>query len=138
MTWKRGDIEKLPLAEASVDVALLSQTLHHAADPGRAVLEAARVLRPGGRVLVLDLRAHDEEWVRARLGDRWQGFAEDALTGWLTAAGLETPRVHVGARGAGNPFVVLVASAVKPAAPAPLSLLPPRRSGARRSRLDLP
>ena len=131
--WKRGDMEKVPLPDASVDVALLSQSLHHAADPGRAVHEAARVLRPGGRVLILDLRAHGEEWVRDRLGDRWQGFADDALTSWLAAAGLETPRVSVGARGAGDPFVVLVAGAMKPAAAAPLSLLPPRRSGARRS-----
>ncbi len=132
VTWKRGDIEKVPLPDASMDVALLSQTLHHAADPGRAIHEAARVLRPGGRVLILDLRAHGEDWVRDRLGDRWQGFADDALSAWLAAAGLDTPRVNVGARGAGDPFVVLVASAVKPAAPAALSLLPPRRAGARR------
>ena len=54
--------------------ALLSQTLHHAADPARASREAARVLRPGGRVLMLDLRAHGEAWVRDKLGDRWLGL----------------------------------------------------------------
>ncbi len=133
VTWKRGDIDKVPLPDASVDVALLSQTLHHASDPGRAVHEAARVLRPGGRVLILDLRAHREDWVRDRLGDRWQGFADDALTTWLTAAGLETPRVRVGARGTGDPFVVLVASAAKPLPSSPMSLLPPRRQRARRT-----
>lgn len=132
VTWKRGDMEKVPLPNGSMDVALLSQTLHHAADPGRTIHEAARVLRPGGRVLILDLRAHGEDWVRDRLGDRWQGFADDALTSWLTGAGLELPRVNVGARGAGDPFVVLVASATKPAAAPPLSLLPPRRTRARR------
>ena len=63
--WKRGDLEKLPLADASVDVALLSQALHHAADPARALAEAARIVVPGGRVLVLDLRAHER-----RLGPR--------------------------------------------------------------------
>ncbi len=133
VTWKRGDMDKVPLPDASVDVALLSQTLHHASDPGRAIHEAARVLRPGGRVIILDLRAHREDWVRDRLGDRWQGFADDALTSWLTAAGLETPRVHVGARGAGDPFVVLVASAAKPLPSSSNSLLPPRPRRARRT-----
>ncbi|MBL8138733.1 MAG: metalloregulator ArsR/SmtB family transcription factor [Acidobacteria bacterium] len=114
ITWKRGEIERVPAADASFDVALLSQTLHHAADPGRAVHEAARVLRPGGRVLILDLRTHDESWVRHKLGDRWQGFDDETLSSWLTDAGLITPRVQVGARGAGDPFVVLVACATRP------------------------
>ena len=76
-TWKHGELEKLPIRDASVDVALLSQALHHAADPARAVPEAARILVPGGRVLVLDLREHDEAWVRERLGDRWLGFSDE-------------------------------------------------------------
>ena len=59
-----------PLNDASVDVALLSQALHHATDPAAAVAEAARVLRPGGDVVVLDLREHDQAWVRDRVGDR--------------------------------------------------------------------
>src|SRR5215471_12252902 len=63
--WKKGELEKLPMKDASVDVAMLSQALHHAADPVRAVAEAARVTTPGGRVLLLDLRSHEEEWVRA-------------------------------------------------------------------------
>ena len=65
ITWKRGELEKLPLADASVDVALLSQALHHAHDPAAALAEAARIVRPGGRVLVLDLRTHDQAWVKA-------------------------------------------------------------------------
>ena len=129
IVWKRGEIERVPVPDGSFDVALLSQTLHHAADPGRAVHEAARVLRPGGRVLILDLRTHDETWVRHKLGDRWQGFDDETLSSWLTAAGLVTPRVQVGARGAGDPFVVLVACASKPDT---LSLTPPR--SARRAR----
>ncbi len=129
IVWKRGEIERLPAADASFDVALLSQTLHHAADPGRALHEAARVLRPGGRVLILDLRTHDEPWVRHKLGDRWQGFDDQALSAWLTAAGLVAPLIQVGARGAGDPFVVLVASATKPDAllvPAPRRARQPR------------
>jgi SAM-dependent methyltransferase len=114
VTWKRGDIEALPLDEASLDVALLSQALHHAEDPSRALAEAVRVTRPGGRVLVLDLRAHEEGWVRERLGDRWLGFEDAALARLLEEAGLEGVRVGVGARLRGDPFTVLVASGSRP------------------------
>jgi SAM-dependent methyltransferase len=116
--WKRGELDKLPLRDASVDVALLSQALHHAPDPARAVAEAARILVPGGRLLVLDLRAHDEAWVRDRLGDRWLGFADDALAKLLKDAGLVDVRVAVGARRTGDPFTVIVASAAKAPRPA--------------------
>ena len=64
--WKRGELDKLPLRDASVDVALLSQALHHAPDPARALAEAARIVAAGGRVLVLDLREHGEQWVTER------------------------------------------------------------------------
>jgi SAM-dependent methyltransferase len=113
IVFKRGELEKLPLDSASADVAILSQALHHAADPGQAMAEAARVLRPGGKVLVLDLRAHSEAWVREKLGDRQLGFTEDALTGLLTDAGLSDIKVGVGSRRAGDPFTVLVASGAK-------------------------
>ncbi len=79
VTWRRGELEKLPIDDESVDVALLSQALHHAADPARAIAEAARITVPGGRVLILDLREHQEEWVRAKLGDRALGFKEEQL-----------------------------------------------------------
>jgi SAM-dependent methyltransferase len=117
ITWKRGELEKLPLPAASVDVAMLSQALHHAADPGRALAEAARVTRPGGRVLVLDLRAHDQGWVHDKLGDRWRGFDDDQLATLVRDAGFDDVRVSVGARGAGDPFTVLIASGTKPDAP---------------------
>jgi SAM-dependent methyltransferase len=112
--WKRGELERLPLRDASVDVALLSQALHHAPDPARALSEAARILVPGGRVLILDLREHDERWVRTRLGDRHLGFADEALTKLLKGAGLTDVRVGVGARRTGDPFTVIVASGAKP------------------------
>jgi len=111
--WKKGELEKLPMKDASVDVAMLSQALHHAADPVRAVAEAARVTTPGGRVLLLDLRSHEEEWVRAKLGDRRLGFADDELRRMLTIAGLANVKVAVGARKAGDPFTVLIASGTK-------------------------
>jgi SAM-dependent methyltransferase len=114
--WKRGELERLPLRDASVDVALLSQALHHAPDPARALAEAARVAVPGGRVLVLDLRQHEQQWVRNRLGDRWLGFADDALAKLLRGAGLQDIRVTVGSRRTGDPFTVIVASGRKPGA----------------------
>ena len=115
--WKRGELEKLPVRDARVDVALLSQALHHAQHPARAVAEAARITVPGGRVLVLDLRTHQEEWVRAKLGDRRLGFDDGELSRMLADAGLTDVKVGVGARKAGDPFTVLVASGVKPSAP---------------------
>jgi ArsR family transcriptional regulator len=114
ITWKRGELERLPIRDQSVDVALLSQALHHAADPARAVREAVRILVPGGRLLVLDLREHEEEWVRQRLGDRWLGFSDEKLAALLEAAGLTGVRVGVGARLTGDAFTVLVASGMKP------------------------
>ncbi|MEZ5287136.1 MAG: methyltransferase domain-containing protein [Vicinamibacterales bacterium] len=114
VTWKRGELERLPVEDASVDVALLSQALHHAADPAQAVAEAVRILREGGRVLVLDLRSHQESWVRDALGDCWQGFGDDRLEALLAGAGLTDVRVRVGARSEGDPFVVLVAAGTKP------------------------
>jgi ArsR family transcriptional regulator len=111
--WKKGELERLPIRDGAVDVALLSQALHHAHDPQRAVGEAARVLAPGGRLLVLDLRAHQEEWVRAKLGDRRLGFGDDELKTMLGAAGFDDARVAVGARKSGDPFTVIIAAATK-------------------------
>jgi ArsR family transcriptional regulator len=111
--WKRGELEKLPINDASVDVAMLSQALHHAQDPARAVAEAERITVPGGRVLLLDLRAHQEDWVRAKLGDRRLGFDDDELRRMLAGAGLADVRVGVGARKAGDPFTVLIATGTK-------------------------
>ena len=113
ITWKRGEMEKVPLPDGSVDLAVLSQALHHAADPAIAVKEAARVVRDGGRVLLLDLRAHEEAWVREQLGDRWLGFSDEELRSLLENARLTKVRVSVGSRRAGDPFTVLVASGVK-------------------------
>ena len=114
VVWKRGVLEKLPIKDASVDVALLSQALHHAANPARAVAEAARITVPGGRVLILDLREHEEEWVKSKLGDRTLGFDDGELKRMLADAGLSDAKVSVGARKSGDPFTVLVASATKP------------------------
>ena len=117
VVWKRGELEKLPIKDAEVDVALLSQALHHANNPARAVAEAARVTVPGGRVLILDLREHQEEWVRSKLGDRSLGFRESQLRKLLADAGLRDLKVNVGARKSGDPFAVLIAAGTKPGRP---------------------
>ena len=116
VTWKRGELEKLPLADASVDVALLSQALHHASDPSKALAEATRIVVPGGKVLLLDLKAHDQEWARERLGDVWLGFSAEQLEKLLKESGLLDVKVSVGSRRSGDPFTVLIARGTKPAA----------------------
>jgi ArsR family transcriptional regulator len=114
VAWKMGELDRLPLRDASVDLALLSQSLHHAREPERAIVEAVRVIRPAGRVLLLDLREHDQAWVRNRFGDRHLGFSRTHLETLLRDAGLTDIRVDVGARRTGDPFAVLIASGAKP------------------------
>jgi ArsR family transcriptional regulator len=114
VTWEVGEIEHVPLAGASVDLVLLSQALHHAEDPARALGEAARIVVPGGRVLVLDLRRHDQAWVRERLDDRHLGFDDRELAGLLAGAGFTDIRTGTGASLADGPFAVVIAAARKP------------------------
>ena len=113
ITWKKGELEKLPIDTGTIDVALLSQALHHAGDPATALVEAERILRPGGRLLILDLRPHDETWVREKLGDQWFGFSDDHLSSLLTRAGFTDVRVTLGARRTNDPFAVLLAIGTK-------------------------
>jgi ArsR family transcriptional regulator len=117
ITWKRGEFERAPVKDVSADLVLLSQALHHAEHPDRVLSEAARILRPGGRVLILDLRAHAEEWVRSKLGDRWLGFTDERLRALLAAAGFTDVVVRAGARKADDPFTVLIAAGTRAADP---------------------
>ena len=107
ISWKKGDIERLPLGDRSVDIAVLSQALHHATDPEQALREAVRVTRPRGRVLVLDLCAHQQQWVQDRLDDRWLGFSPAVLETSMRRAGLTKVRSRSGL--AEEPFGVVTA-----------------------------
>lgn len=91
--FRLGDMEELPIDPASIDVAFFSQSLHHAAHPGRALAEAARILKPGGRVVVLDLLKHRFEEARELYADEWLGFGESELEQLLTTAGFT--QIHV-------------------------------------------
>jgi ArsR family transcriptional regulator len=116
LAYKLGDIEKVPLADRSVDLAILSQALHHAQHPQSAVNEAWRILRPGGRLLVLDLREHGFEKARELYADVWLGFKESALHGFLKKAGFQQVEVAVVARETEEPyFETLLASGTKAA-----------------------
>ena len=115
ITWKKGELEAVPIDSGTMDVALLSQALHHAADPSAALVEASRILTAGGRLLILDLRPHDETWVREKLGDQWFGFSDEHLSGLLTRAGFTDVRVALGARRTNDPFAVLLAIGTKSA-----------------------
>ncbi|HYL34686.1 MAG TPA: metalloregulator ArsR/SmtB family transcription factor, partial [Bryobacteraceae bacterium] len=74
LEYRKGDLEAVPLRDASVDVAFFSQALHHAQHPERAVAEAWRILKPGGRIVVLDLLRHNYEEARELYADLWLGF----------------------------------------------------------------
>jgi ubiquinone/menaquinone biosynthesis C-methylase UbiE len=74
-----ADMYRLPLASASYDIVVMQMVLHHAEDPGLVLAEAVRVLRPGGRLLLIDLAPHDRRDLTDRLAHRWPGFSDDAI-----------------------------------------------------------
>ena len=90
---RRGRLETLPIDDGTLDAATCVLVLHHVPDPGRALAEAGRVLRPGGRLLVVDMQPHDREHYRQQMGHVWLGFAESQIIAHLTAAGFDS--VHV-------------------------------------------
>jgi ubiquinone/menaquinone biosynthesis C-methylase UbiE len=105
----------VPLADKSVDLAILSQALHHAQHPQVAVDEAFRILRPGGQVLILDLNEHAFEKARELYADVWLGFKESALHGFLKKSGFSKAEVTAVAKEPAEPFFeTLLASGVKP------------------------
>jgi ArsR family transcriptional regulator len=84
-----ADMYRLPLSEASFDTAVMQMVLHYAEDPEGALAEVARVLRPGGQLIVIDLAHHGRDDLVARLAHRWPGFTDEAMRALLAQAGLQ-------------------------------------------------
>jgi len=97
LEYRHGDLEAPPIKDEAVDLAFFSQALHHAQHPGRAVAEAWRILKPGGRIVILDLLRHNLEEARELYADLWLGFTEVEISRFLRDAGfkhIETSVVH--------------------------------------------
>ncbi|MGE0143054.1 MAG: ArsR/SmtB family transcription factor [Planctomycetota bacterium] len=122
---REGEATALPLADGEVDAALAHMVLHYVPSPRDAIVEMARVVRPGGRVVVVDFvedadgRHHDREWMRRDLGMLWEGFEPERIRGWLTAAGLIDVdlEVHGADRAAPDLPATFIASASRAAGP---------------------
>lgn len=91
---RRGELEALPIEDDSLDVALAVLVLHHLAEPLLVLREAARVLKHGGRLLIVDMLPHDREEYKQQMGHVWLGFAEEQVSGWLAQAGFTDIRIR--------------------------------------------
>src|SRR6266478_8457423 len=98
LEFRLGDLEDPPVEPESVDLVILSQALHHAIEPARAISSAYKILRPGGQLWMLDLSKHKFEKARELYGDRWLGFEESDLHHWLEGAGFKKIEISVVAR----------------------------------------
>ena len=91
---RKGELESLPIDAGELDAAMLSLVLHYSPAPARALTDVARVLRPGGRVLVVDMLPHDRQEYQQQMGHVWLGFSDKQITRFLTGAGFRDVRVR--------------------------------------------
>ncbi len=91
---RQGELEALPVSGGALDAAVMMLVLHYVPDPTRVIAEAARALRPGGRLLLVDMLPHEREDYQQRMGHVWLGFSEAQMVRLLTHAGLDRARVH--------------------------------------------
>lgn len=95
LEYRLGDMEAPPIEPGSIDLAFFSQSLHHAVHPDRALRAAWELLKPGGRIAILDLKRHAFEQARELYADTWLGFSEPELRDFLERAGFEDARTWV-------------------------------------------
>jgi ArsR family transcriptional regulator len=114
LEFRLGDLENPPIPAGTVDLALLSQALHHAGNPARAVAAAYRIVKKGGRVAILDLAQHQFEEAREMYADRWLGFSEADLHQFLESAGFRDIEISIVSRETQPPhFQTVLATGVK-------------------------
>ncbi|MFT6576949.1 MAG: ArsR family transcriptional regulator [Akkermansiaceae bacterium] len=114
LEYRLGDIESPPIDDASIDLAIFSQALHHANHPEKAIAEAHRILKPGGRLIILDLLQHTFEKARELYFDTWLGFSEVELVRMISEAGFQDTETVVVDRESTPPyFQTLLATAAK-------------------------
>lgn len=113
VTLIQDQMEALSLPTASTDFALFSQSLHHLEEPQLGINEAVRILRPGGRVVVMELAPHGEEWVREKLGHLWLGFEPETLKEMMENARLNSIAMEINPQYWGEAFRVILATGIK-------------------------